>query len=350
MSLASGLMCGGGRFTCLGEVPTGATVREVQERAAYAARMAEHYRRLQNTAAARVWSNAAERLRKELLARAAGLEGVDPMDAFDLFDVEDVPAATPGDLFRNSRKGYEFIAGGRRWRVTRDDVGLNQRLVIEAEKRDDEGSSFAEWKDGVLTISPLAKRGAFRPVGRPLVKEQLKGLGGLQPAFKRRSDGHVIITPYYHDPMLLAESVGEDWDIADEEMPWLDKWIDGFADESTGEFFTRVQAARHIRYEPAMKRRGLIAEDFHEPDFPKLAALPSRGPIPAKQVARVMKKLQAKVKACGVSKTALREGMAVEREHRDVTKLGVEKTARIALAHLCERKDYYKRLKKYVER
>lgn len=153
MSLASGLMCGGGRFTCLGEVPTGATVREVQERAAYAARMAEHYRRLQNTAAARVWSNAAERLRKELLARASSLGG-----------------------------------------------------------------------------------------------------------------------------------------------------------------------------------------------------LPARGSIPMKQVERVMKKLQPKVERCGVSKTALREGMAVEREHRDVTKLGVEKTARIALAHLCERKDYYKRLKKYVER
>lgn len=255
MSLASGLMCGG-RFTCLGEIPSGATVKDVQERAAYAARMAEHYQRLQNTAAARVWSNAAERLRKELLARVGQLKGMDPMDAFDLFDVEDAPAATPGDLFRNSRKGYEFKAGGRRWRVTRDDVGLNQRLVIEAEKRDDEGSSFAEWKDGVLTISPLAKRGQFRPVGRPIVKEQLKGLAGL----------------------------------------------------------------------------------------------PSRGSIPMKQVERVMKKLQAKVKRCGVSKAALRQGMAVEREHRDVTKLGIEKTARIALQHLCEQKDYYTRLKKYVER
>ena len=67
-------------------------------------------------------------------------------------------------------------------------------------------------------------------------------------------------------------------------------------------------------------------------------------------VTYAMKKLQAKVKACGVSKTALRQGMAVEREHRDVTKLGVEKTARIALEHLCERRDYYTRLKKYVER
>ena len=92
----------------------------------------------------------------------------------DLFGPQDdAPAATPGDLFRNSAKGYEFTAGGRRWRVTRSDVGLHQRLVIEAEKRDDDGSRYAEWADGVLTISPLAKRGEFRPVGKPLVKVKL---------------------------------------------------------------------------------------------------------------------------------------------------------------------------------
>jgi hypothetical protein len=41
--------------------------------------------------------------------------------------------------------------------------------------------------------------------------------------------------------------------------------------------------------------------------------------------------------------------MEVEREHRDVTKGGVLKTAKIAAAHLCERSDYYRRLKKFVE-
>lgn len=52
----------------------------------------------------------------------------------------------------------------------------------------------------------------------------------------------------------------------------------------------------------------------------------------------------------GPPKAALREGMKVELEHRDVTKGAIEKTARIAAAHICERRDYYKRLKKYVEK
>lgn len=94
--------------------------------------------------------------------------------AEDFFEPQDdVPDSTPGDLFRNSHKGYEFIAGGRRWRVTRDNIGFQKRLVIEAEKRDDEGSRYAEWTEGVLTISQLSKRGEFRPVGRPLVKEPM---------------------------------------------------------------------------------------------------------------------------------------------------------------------------------
>ena len=71
--------------------------------------------------------------------------------------------------------------------------------------------------------------------------------------------------------------------------------------------------------------------------------------IPASALDYAAKKLQRKMKTCGVSKTALRAGMKVELEHKDATKGGIEKTARIALTHLCERKDYYQRLKKYVE-
>lgn len=186
----------------------------------------------------------------------AGLLSGGSFSMEDLFGPQDDgPAATPGDLFRNSRKGHEFTAGGRRWRVTRDEVGYNKRLVIEAERRDDEGSKFAEWKDGVLTISPLAKRGEFRPVGKPLVKERFDGL----------------------------------------------------------------------------------------------SALPKKGAIPASAVAYAMNKLAPQVKRCGITPVLLREGMSIEREHRDVTRGGIERTARIAAAHLCERKDYYKRLKRYVE-
>ena len=42
----------------------------------------------------------------------------------------------------------------------------------------------------------------------------------------------------------------------------------------------------------------------------------------------------------------LLEGMQVEREHADVTRCSPVLSARIAAAHLRERTDYYKRLKK----
>lgn len=77
--------------------------------------------------------------------------------------------------------------------------------------------------------------------------------------------------------------------------------------------------------------------------------LSRRGAIPASAVDYAQRKLAWHVKRCGITKAQLREGMAVEREHQDVTHGSIEKTARIAVAHLCERKDYYKLLKKYVE-
>lgn len=81
-----------------------------------------------------------------------------------------------------------------------------------------------------------------------------------------------------------------------------------------------------------------------------LAGILSGGSFTDAHVRFAMKKLARKVKKCGVTFNKLKQGMRVEREHRDVTRGGVEATARIALAHLCERKDYYTRLKKYVEK
>lgn len=43
-------------------------------------------------------------------------------------------------------------------------------------------------------------------------------------------------------------------------------------------------------------------------------------------------------------------GMNVEREHRDITRCSPTQSARIAMAHLRERRDYYARLLRYVER
>lgn len=43
-------------------------------------------------------------------------------------------------------------------------------------------------------------------------------------------------------------------------------------------------------------------------------------------------------------------GMNVEREHRNITHCSPVLSAKIALAHLRERPDYYRRLLRYVER
>ena len=51
------------------------------------------------------------------------------------------------------------------------------------------------------------------------------------------------------------------------------------------------------------------------------------------------------------SARTVRVGMNVEREHADIGSChSPTKAAKIALAHLKERADYYKRLARYVER
>ena len=80
-----------------------------------------------------------------------------------------------------------------------------------------------------------------------------------------------------------------------------------------------------------------------------MAGLPKKGRIPAKSVQYAMSRLNRQVEKCSITEAQMREGMEVEREHGDVTRRGVLKTAKIAAAHICERPDYYKRLKKYVE-
>ena len=90
--------------------------------------------------------------------------------------------------------------------------------------------------------------------------------------------------------------------------------------------------------------RGLLAQDFRG-----FRGLPAHGRIPMAQVQRAMKMLGRKVQKCRITPAALREGMEVEREHRDVSHLAVGVTAKIAASHLCERRDYYKRIKRFVE-
>lgn len=67
-------------------------------------------------------------------------------------------------------------------------------------------------------------------------------------------------------------------------------------------------------------------------------------------VSRAVRRLAAKVRRCGITRRALRAGMAVELEHRDVTHGDLVKTARIAAAHLCESPRYYQELAKMERR
>lgn len=66
-------------------------------------------------------------------------------------------------------------------------------------------------------------------------------------------------------------------------------------------------------------------------------------PLRKADAVRVAKKLGVRYSP------GLLKGMKIEREHRDVFGCDPVMSARIALAHLRERKDYYDRLEKYVE-
>ena len=81
-----------------------------------------------------------------------------------------------------------------------------------------------------------------------------------------------------------------------------------------------------------------------------LDGLPKKGRIPLDTVKRAMKRLPKNRRACGITPNLLREGMEIEREHRDVTGGRVGTTAKIAAAHICEDKQYYRKLKRYIEK
>lgn len=81
-----------------------------------------------------------------------------------------------------------------------------------------------------------------------------------------------------------------------------------------------------------------------------LSGLPTHGRVKLSTARRALARLPKKSQACrGMTAERLREGMEIEREHRDVTKGAIGTTAKIAAAHICERPDYYTRIKRYVE-
>lgn len=77
-----------------------------------------------------------------------------------------------------------------------------------------------------------------------------------------------------------------------------------------------------------------------------LAALSRTGPVTNDQLLVAMRAHKSRLRACAISPGALREGMEVEREHPAITDLDEVKTAAIAIDHLCERPDYYRKLKR----
>ena len=80
------------------------------------------------------------------------------------------------------------------------------------------------------------------------------------------------------------------------------------------------------------------------------ARLRAHAPIPDAALDYAMRKLAGKIRRCGITREALRAGMAVETEHSDVTHNTIEKTARIAVAHLCESPRYYVELARMERR
>lgn len=81
-----------------------------------------------------------------------------------------------------------------------------------------------------------------------------------------------------------------------------------------------------------------------------LSGLPTKGRVKLATARRALASLPRRSQECrGMTAERLREGMEIEREHRDITKGRVGQTAKIAAAHVCERPDYYSRIKRYVE-
>lgn len=82
-----------------------------------------------------------------------------------------------------------------------------------------------------------------------------------------------------------------------------------------------------------------------------LSGLPKKGQVPLKSVRYAMSRLKRQVNKCGITEAQMREGMAIEREHGDVTNRGVVKTAKIAAAHICESGPrYYPELRRLERR
>jgi len=133
-----------------------------------------------------------------------------------------------------------------------------------------------------------------------------------------------------------------------QDFPWRISRLDRETGEPVGHFYgaTQTDALKKMSQPKSCRLKSFKTKTK------ALDGLPRTGRIPLATAKRVLSRLGRKAKACGITPAALREGMEVEREHRDVTRGGALKTAKIAAAHLCEKggRTYYKRLKRFVEK
>lgn len=323
--------------------------------------------------------------------RHGGLGSMKPFDmsTFTFFENEE-PIEPPkkSDLFRNANRGTRFEAGGETWEVTHPQIARHAHIVKRASEYQASEVYYAAWENGTITISPVAKRGAFRPVGKALVKERMDGLGAFTSNADlrgvsleaRKTKGKDGVTQYIVEAVDDSGVVGDvhAYHYPEEESDWVEISAASVSSRSRGKGIYptmlkklrdfvqedgkagvvsrgagRISPESTASWEKFAKREPRVTVDEGggggETDY-YLSALPETGRIPMDTVKRALKTLGRKAKACKITPAALRAGMEVEREHRDVTRGGMAKTAKIAAAHLCESPRYYSELAKMERR
>lgn len=300
----------------LAEIPTGTSMLDLKEQAAYASRMAEDYEERKKHRLASVWRSTAMRLRQEMLKQSgAKLAGSSKFGASaDEYGMSHRPPKDGPPL-------HDLMEGG-----------LAPRDIYEAP---------ASWYTGFPEIVSETSSQIRRCRGNPSCRVSIFRAG---PTMELNPGDWVSLSREYAiqhrdsiDPQTYqsckfrADAKYIRW-AGDDLMEW------GYFGPPVKALGAGFCSRNRKEWIPEKKRKK------------SLGRLEREGRIPAAQVKRAMKALGRKVQKCGITAAALREGMEVEREHSDVTGLGLKKTAKVAAAHLCERPDYYKRLKRFVER
>ena len=245
------------------------------------------------------------------------------------------------DVRRGPPAGYEHVPGAR---ITTACKALGIECAPALVGFDKSRGRFRPETDGVVVAAADADRLRAYLADR---EERGKKAG---PARQARAAKKML------DRERLAESLGVRSD-----SRTFDAFLRGEIGEEEARRIGRITSHRHeqTNYDDLL-RAGYSKEDARAMMTLKglmrlrgktgLDGLPSRGRIPLGTAKRAINRLGRKAKTCGITPNLLREGMEIEREHRDVTGGRVGTTAKIAAAHICEDKQYYRKLKRYIEK